>query len=64
MPKGPQASPAVVNLLANKLAALVVEAEASGVVLEVRLAPKPHEPLSMGNLAMVADARAAWKNED
>lgn len=64
MPKGPQASPAVVNLLANKLAALVVEAESSGVMLSILIVPKPHEPLSMGNLVMQADARAAWKNED
>jgi hypothetical protein len=58
--KGAQADTSTVNELHNRLSALLIEAEAKGVVLEVRIVPRL--PLAMSHFTMVADARPAWRN--
>jgi hypothetical protein len=57
---GALADEATVNEFANRLTALVLEAQDKGVVLEVRLYPQ--QPLRMSHFSMVAEARAAWSN--
>lgn len=59
--KGVQSQPVVVSEFANRLQKLLLEAEAAGVVLEVRLQPKL--PLAMSNFDMVGEARPAWRNQ-